>query len=189
MEGPVADTGSAGRSRPFTGIVEPIREQRAHNGDPHRGPTRGSLYGLCLAATLVVLPCCGRVDDADGGRRGLRPALSSARVAAVTAAYGVSIAPATDLGGFVSLNLLTDDGRRRVVVRVHRSSVTTARVAAVQRIRVLLAHAGVPSPTRIEARTGAPFIEVDGHVVEMESFVVSDATMNSPHSVLEPHLR
>lgn len=77
------------------------------------------------------------------------------------------------------MNLLTDDGQRHLVVRVHRSSVPAARVAAVQRIRALLARGGVPSPTPIETRTGAPFVEVDGHVVEVESFVESDATMNS----------
>lgn len=126
---------------------------------------------------------CGRnvrkVDNAGGGRRGVRPAVSSAIADAVIAAYGVSLSTARDLGGSASLNLLADDGRKCLVVRVYRSQVPAARVAAIQQVRAVLAGGGVPSASPIRTQAGAPFVEVDGHVVEVETFVESDATMNS----------
>jgi Ser/Thr protein kinase RdoA (MazF antagonist) len=105
--------------------------------------------------------------------------VSPALVRGILAAYGVSVAVPRDLGGSANLNLLTVDGRRRVVVRVYRSHVPAARVEAVQGVRALLAAGGVPVATPVPALTGATYVEVDGHIVEVETFVDSDGRMNT----------
>jgi len=119
------------------------------------------------------------MDDAGTGRRGRRPAVTSGLADAVKAAYGFSVSSAKDLGGSANLNLLTDDGQRRVVVRVYRASVPVARVAAIQRVREVLAGGGVPVAAPVHTGAGEPFVEIDGLVVEAETFVENDARMNT----------
>src|SRR5205085_1191470 len=86
---------------------------------------------------------------------------------------------AKDVGGSANLNLLAASGDGQFVVRVYRSHVTAARVAAVQRVRALLRAGGVPCPEAIVTAGGASFVEVGRNVVEVEPFVESDAKMDS----------
>src|SRR5436190_4687 len=54
------------------------------------------------------------VDDAGGGRRGLRPELTPQLVAGLRQHYGLDRSAAIDdLGGSANLNLLVDDGGTR----------------------------------------------------------------------------
>lgn len=94
--------------------------------------------------------------------------------------YGIrGDAGAHDLGGSANLNLLLSDGPRRHVVRVYRPWVTTARLAALQRVRRRLARAGVPCVVPLPTRDGASWIVVDGRLVEVEPYVGHDAKMDS----------
>ena len=123
-----------------------------------------------------------RVDDAGGGRRGMRPQTSPALARAVATVWGpeLDVAHATDLGGSTGLNLLADHGDRGpVVVRVHRKHVTAPRVRALQLAREAVANDGVPAATPILGRRGERTVTVGTCVVEVEPFVPSDRTMDS----------
>lgn len=120
-----------------------------------------------------------RLDDAGGGRRGLR-ALPSARVIeALRERYGIDGSRSSDLGGSSNLNLLVVDGPARYVVRVYRPYVTAARLTAIQFVRQELDRGGVPCPQTIPTREGQAWVNVDGRLLEVERFVKHDAKMDS----------
>jgi Ser/Thr protein kinase RdoA (MazF antagonist) len=99
--------------------------------------------------------------------------------AALGARYGLGADGVTDLGGSSNLNLLLEDGGQRHVARVYRPWVTAARLAALQRARAHLAAGGVPCVRPVPAAGGAPWIEVEGRLVEVEPYVPHDARMNT----------
>src|SRR5262245_26609434 len=70
------------------------------------------------------------VDDAGGGRRGLRAVVSAEMWEVLAARWGIPRQPGRDLGGSLNLNLLVSRGAEQLVVRVHRPSVSPARLAA-----------------------------------------------------------
>ncbi len=103
------------------------------------------------------------------------PALADA----VEAAYGLDPANAADLGGGLNLNLLVPTGGQRFVVRVYRTHVSADRLAAIQQVRTELASAGVPCALPVPTRDGGTWIEVGGHMVEVEPYVEHDGRMNT----------
>jgi Ser/Thr protein kinase RdoA (MazF antagonist) len=120
------------------------------------------------------------MDDADDGVRGLRAAPGPGLFEALGVHYGLG--PPTervDLGGSSSLNLLLGDGDRRYVVRVHRRHVTTERLAAIHQARGALLAGGVPCAPVVATRRGAPWVSVQGRLVEVEPYVDHDAVMDS----------
>jgi len=113
-------------------------------------------------------------DDADGGRRGLRPRPDPELVGVVRERWGL-FGSAVDLGGSGSLNLLVD----RHVVRMHRAHVTPERLSAVQHVRRALLAQGLPCSPPVRTADGSPWVAVDGHLVEVEAYVEHDAVMDS----------
>jgi hypothetical protein len=59
------------------------------------------------------------VDDAGGGRRGLRAVVSAELSRMLAARWAIPRQPGRDLGGSLSLNLLVGRGGEQLVVRVH----------------------------------------------------------------------
>ena len=129
--------------------------------------------------SFVQFVGCSRVDDAGGGRRGRRPVRSPAVIDVVHRRYALSLSNARDLGGSANLNLLASSGDRQFVVRVYRTSVTAARVEALQQARSLLAAGGVPCAEPVHTADGASLVAAGGNIVEVEPFVDSDAKMDS----------
>jgi Ser/Thr protein kinase RdoA (MazF antagonist) len=120
------------------------------------------------------------MDDADGGRRGLRPRPGSGLRRALRDHWGLSgFAEAVDLGGSSSLNLLVGDADRRYVVRVHRLHVTHGRLGAVHQARGALLAGGVPCAPLVATLQGAGWVNVEGRLVEAEAYVGHDAVMDS----------
>jgi Ser/Thr protein kinase RdoA (MazF antagonist) len=118
-------------------------------------------------------------DDADRGRRGLRPRLTPGLLRMLEDHYGMpKAAQPVDVGGSSSLNLLLPDGRNRRLVRVYRSYVTAARLGTIHHVRHVLSGAGVPTAPIIESRAGEPWVSWEGHLVEAEEYVEHDAAMN-----------
>jgi hypothetical protein len=69
------------------------------------------------------------MDNADGGRRGLRPRPGPELRRALAGHWNLEpAADGTDLGGSSSLNLLVASGGRRYVARVHRPAVIPERL-------------------------------------------------------------
>jgi hypothetical protein len=67
------------------------------------------------------------------------------------------------------------------VFRVHQLSTTVARLRAEQETRGVLAHAGIPTVQPLAVFDGDKVGQLrNGHLVEAERFVASDARMNSP---------
>jgi homoserine kinase type II len=119
-------------------------------------------------------------DDADGGRRGLRPRLTPGLLKVLEDHYRLpKAARPADLGGSSSLNLLLANGRHRCLVRVHRSHVSPGRLGAVHHVRGVLSGGGVPTARIIETRAGEPWVSWEGHLVEAEHYVDHDAAMNT----------
>ncbi len=119
------------------------------------------------------------VDDAGGGRRGLKPTLSSDIAQAVADTWGCDVQGAAPLGGSTGLNLLAAIDGRLLVVRVHRAHVTAARVEALQLAREAAARAGVPTAIGIRGRRGERCITVGSSVIEVEAFIASEKKMDS----------
>jgi Ser/Thr protein kinase RdoA (MazF antagonist) len=120
------------------------------------------------------------MDDADGGRRGLRARPGPALLQALRDQWGLgSPAEQVDLGGSSSLNLLVDTGDYRYVVRVHRPHVTAERLDAIQQVRGALLAGGVPCAPPVATLRGAPWTSVQGRLVEVEAYVDHDAVMDS----------
>lgn len=87
----------------------------------------------------------------------------------------------SDLGGSWTANLRLDRaGGAPLVARVYPLGEVPGRLAGVQAARTAVAAAGVPALSPIR-RGGAPFQRLStGHLVEVEAFIASDATMNRP---------
>jgi Ser/Thr protein kinase RdoA (MazF antagonist) len=120
------------------------------------------------------------MDDADGGRRGLRarPGLGLQQV--LRDQWGLDgVAEAVDLGGSSSLNLLVGAAARRYVARVHRPSVTPGRLGAIHQARGALLAGGVPCAPPVPTRQGAAWVNLEGRLVEVEVYVDHDAVMDS----------
>jgi homoserine kinase type II len=120
------------------------------------------------------------MDDADGGRRGLRARPGPSLLQALRDHWGLGWpAEQVDLGGSSSLNLLVGDGDHGCVVRVHRPYVTPERLGAVHQARAALLAGGVPCAPPVATLRDAPWIRVQGRLVEVEAFVGHDAVMDS----------
>jgi Ser/Thr protein kinase RdoA (MazF antagonist) len=120
------------------------------------------------------------MDNAEGGRRGLRAALSPELLTVVRDHYGLgSTSGAVDLGGSSNLNVLVDDGNRCHVVRVYRPYVTVSRLRDIQFVRHELAARGVPCPVAVPTRDGQPWMAFNDRLIEVESYIEHDANMDS----------
>ena len=120
------------------------------------------------------------MDDADGGRRGLRPRPGPDLFQALGDHYGLDRSAAgVDLGGSSSLNLLVGDGERRYVARAHRASVTPGRLDAIHQARRALRAGGVPCARPVPTLRGDPWISVQGRLLEVEAYVDHDAVMDA----------
>ena len=121
------------------------------------------------------------VDDAGGGRRGSRAVVSAELWEVLAAGWALPRQQGRDLGGSLNLNLLVSRGDDRLVVRVHRPSVSQARVQDIQDVRDRLDHAGVPCSALMPARDGARWAGAGDRLVEVERFIPHNATMNTLH--------
>jgi homoserine kinase type II len=65
------------------------------------------------------------------------------------------------------------------VVRLYRPWMTPARLGAIQAARQHLADVGIPCPLPRSTFNGADWIEVDGHLVEVEPYISFDGKMDS----------
>lgn len=120
------------------------------------------------------------MDDAGGGRRGLRATPSRELFEALRDGYGIAGAQdGRDLGGSSSLNLLVSRDGVRYVVRVYRPHMTAARLADIQRVRRHLAAAGVPCSQPVPARDGRSWSVAGDRLVEVERYVEWDAVMDT----------
>jgi Ser/Thr protein kinase RdoA (MazF antagonist) len=120
------------------------------------------------------------MDDADGGRRGLRARPGPGLQRVLRDQWGLEgVAEAVDLGGSSSLNLLVGAAARRCVVRVHRPSVTPGRLSAIHQSRVALLAGGVPCASPVPTLQGALWVNLEGRLVEVEAYVDHDAVMDS----------
>ena len=108
------------------------------------------------------------VDDAGGGRRGLRAVVSAEMWEVLVARWGIPRQPGRDLGGSLNLNLLVSRGAEQLVVRVHRPSVSPARLEAIQAVRARLDAAGVPCSALVPARDGARWARAGDRLVEVD---------------------
>lgn len=112
----------------------------------------------------------------------LRASHSPALFDALREHYGLDAAQsAIDLGGSSNLNLLLSDpvSGHRYVARVYRPWIIPARLADMQLVRRHLADGGVPCMVPLPTLDGQPWIEVAGHLVEVEPYVEHDAKMDS----------
>jgi homoserine kinase type II len=120
------------------------------------------------------------MDDADGGTRGLRARPGPALPAALREHWGLGrSAEAVDLGGSSSLNLLVPAAGAQYVARVHRPHVTPERLAAIHQARTGLGAGGVPCAPPVPTLQGAPWISLEGRLVEVEAYVAHDAVLDS----------
>jgi Ser/Thr protein kinase RdoA (MazF antagonist) len=120
------------------------------------------------------------MDDADGGLRGLRARPGPGLWRALRDLWGLDgFGEAVELGGSSSLNLLVGDADRRYVVRVHRPYVTPGRLGAIHQARRALLAGGVPCAPPVPTRRGAPWVSLEGRLVEVEAYVDHDAVMDS----------
>jgi Ser/Thr protein kinase RdoA (MazF antagonist) len=119
------------------------------------------------------------MDDADGGRRGLRARSGPGLRRALRDHWGLGLsAEAVDLGGSSSLNLLVGDADRRYVARIHRPHLTPQRLDAIHQARRALLVGGVPCAPPVPTRQGAPWASFEGRLVEVEAYVDHDAAMD-----------
>jgi Ser/Thr protein kinase RdoA (MazF antagonist) len=119
------------------------------------------------------------VDDAGGSRRGTRAAVSAQLWELLAARWAIPRQQGYDLGGSLNLNLLVSRGGERLVVRVHRPSVSQARLEDIQAVRDRLAAAGVPCSALVPAGDGARSAWAGGRLVEVERFIRHDGRMNT----------
>ena len=116
-------------------------------------------------------------DDAGGGERGLRATVSQHLLESVSVSYGIDGGDSQiDLGGSSNLNVRVGTEEHHVV-RAYRLHVTTDRLNEIHRVRHHLAASGVPCDGLLRTLDGRPWIEVDGHLVEVEEYVEHDAYM------------
>jgi len=120
------------------------------------------------------------MDDAGGGRRGLRATPSRALFEALRDGYGIEGTQGwRDLGGSSSLNLLVWRDNARYVVRVYRPHMTAARLADIQLVRHHLAAAGVPCFLPVPTRDGRSWCVAGGRLAEVERFIAWDEAMDT----------
>src|SRR2546421_4222513 len=120
------------------------------------------------------------MDDASGGRRGRRALWSTEVDDLLHSAWGLwPVGEHPDLGGSVSLNLLVTDGSARFVARIHRPSVTPARLGAIQDVRRHLHGLGVPCTEPMPTLRGEPWAVHEGQLVEVEPFIDAPDRMNT----------
>jgi homoserine kinase type II len=119
------------------------------------------------------------MDNAAGGLRGLRAALTPELLDAVHNAYGIDTGDAIDLGGSSSLNLLVCNGTGRSVVRVYRPYMTADRLRDIQLVRRKLSASGVPCAELVPTRDGEPWLRFADRLVEAECYVERDADMDT----------
>ena len=79
----------------------------------------------------------------------------------------------------MSLNLLVTDGSARFVARIHRPSVTPARLGAIQDVRRHLHGLGVPCTEPMPTLRGEPWAVHEGQLVEVEPFIDAPDRMNT----------
>lgn len=120
------------------------------------------------------------VDDAGGGRRGTRAAVTAELWEVLATLWAVPRQPDRDLGGSLNLNLLVDRGGEQLVARVHRPSVSTARLEDMQAVRDRLDAGGVPCAALVRARDGARWARAGDRLVEVERFIRHDGRMKTP---------
>jgi len=119
-------------------------------------------------------------DDAAGGQRGLRAQLSPELLEVLRQQYAiVPVEEPTDLGGSSNLNLLVNDGRRKLVMRVYRPSVSVARLTDIQNARRQLAAAGFPCLAPIPSGAGKHWASVGSRLIEVEEYLEADGRMNT----------
>jgi Ser/Thr protein kinase RdoA (MazF antagonist) len=137
------------------------------------GPSqRGRSIGVGVPCRVWMTP--------GGGRRGLRAVVSAELWGVLAARWAIPRQPGRDLGGSLNLNLLVSRGAGQLVVRVHRPSVSPARLEAVQAVRDRLDAAGVPCSVLVPARDGARWAWAGDRLVEVERFIPHDGAMNTP---------
>ena len=120
------------------------------------------------------------MDNAGGGRRGLRATPSLELFQALSDHYGINYdKEVVDLGGSSNLNLLVCDADRRYVLRVYRPYVTVDRLADIQLVRRELSTHGVNCSEIVSTLSGQSWIAFDGRLVEVEHYVERDADMDS----------
>jgi Ser/Thr protein kinase RdoA (MazF antagonist) len=120
------------------------------------------------------------VDHAGGGRRGTRATVSAELWEVLAAGWAIPRQRGRDLGGSLNLNLLVSCGDERLVVRVHRPSVSPARLEAIQHARQQLDAAGVPCSALVVPRDGARWARAAGRLVEVERYIPHDGRMHTP---------
>jgi homoserine kinase type II len=121
-----------------------------------------------------------KMDDAAGGRRGLRATPSPELLDAFRHAYGIDCPTnPVDLGGSSNLNLLVGNGDGRCVLRVYRPYVTASRLRDIHFARRKLAAAGVPCPDLVPTQDGRHWTVFKDRLVELERYVERDADMDS----------
>ncbi|HEY5990831.1 MAG TPA: phosphotransferase [Streptosporangiaceae bacterium] len=120
------------------------------------------------------------VDDAGGGRRGTRAMVSAELWEVLAARWAIPVQHGRDLGGSLNLNLLVGRGGDQLVVRVHRPSMSGARLEDIQQVRNGLHDAGVPCSALVPGRDGARRAWAAGRLVEVERFIPHDGRMNTP---------
>lgn len=115
-------------------------------------------------------------------RRGLldRPTMPHQLDQQIANHFGLTATqPFVDIGGSSTLNLRLETTSGAFVVRLYRRWMTPARLEAMQAARRFLAEAGIPCPLPRLTLDGAGWIEVDGHLVEIEPFIAFDSKMDS----------
>jgi Ser/Thr protein kinase RdoA (MazF antagonist) len=120
------------------------------------------------------------VDDAGGGRRGTRAAVSNELWEVLVGRYAIPRQQGCDLGGSLNLNLLVHRGEEQLVARVHRPSVSRARLEDIQQVRDRLDAAGVPCSALVPTGDGARWARAADRLVEVERFIPHDGKMNTP---------
>jgi homoserine kinase type II len=120
------------------------------------------------------------MDDAGGGRRGTRAAVSGKLWEVLAARWAIPRQHERDLGGSQNLNLLVHRGNDQLVVRVYRPSLSPARLKDIQAVRDRLDDAGVPCSALVPARDGTRWAQVAGRLLEVERFIPHNGTMNTP---------
>ena len=129
------------------------------------------------------------MDDAGGGRRGARAAVSGRMWEVLAAWWAIPRQRERDLGGGVNLNLLVHRGNDQLVVRVYRPSLSPARLKDIQAVRDRLDDAGVPCSALVPARDGTRWAQITGRLLEVERFIPRHAqrqSLDTPNGASRP---
>lgn len=106
---------------------------------------------------------------------------SDALVAEIAGWFGRPVPPAwRDLGGSWTTNLLLEYADDPVVARIHQSSTSPARLAAVQAARLATIEAGIPAVRPLCTAEGHSWVTLgDGVLTEVEPYVPWEQRMNN----------